>query len=54
MRKEEEKEKQTADKKLAGMMKASDHDGLDPFTCYKVADILYSSFAASNDEDFDT
>ena len=28
MRKEEDKEKQTADKKLAGMIKASDdHDG---------------------------
>ena len=27
MRKEEEKDKQKADKKLAGMMKASDHDG---------------------------
>ena len=27
MRKEEDKEKQTADKKLAGMMKASENDG---------------------------
>ena len=33
MRKEEDKEKQTADKKLAGMIKASDHDGLELFSC---------------------